>query len=454
MIEPEYLGSILAAAADLALFVNLEGKVLSILVNETEKSLGNLSHWEGRSIKEFLTSESLPKLEAVFKQLAAGRSVLHSIELNHRDNAIWQFPVRYSIHRLGSQKTVLMLGRDLRSLAETQQQLVRAQIAIERGHEERRQYDARFRMLLANIKEAILFVSVSDGKVLEINAPAASILGAPSQEIEGTNLSQYFYGRRPNEFLNELLKTSDSDISTEISAYPTGKDSAIKIIPSLFRAAGEKILLCRLVIEQETLSKDLLLSKNLLSLYKTGSDGIVFTKSNGIIESANESFLELINVANLSTIKGRNLANYLTRGQIDLAVMLENVGNSGQMRVYATELQNEFGSKLGVEVSVTSLDSANTRSIAFVIRDSSRSEFIRPKAENPDLGSQSNVAELVGSATLKEIVGGTNDIIEKICIETAIELTSNNRAAAAEMLGLSRQSLYVKLRKFGIIEKD
>jgi DNA-binding protein Fis len=32
-------------------------------------------------------------------------------------------------------------------------------------------------------------------------------------------------------------------------------------------------------------------------------------------------------------------------------------------------------------------------------------------------------------------------------------LTGNNRAAAAELLSLSRQSLYVKLRKFGLLAK-
>ena len=32
----------------------------------------------------------------------------------------------------------------------------------------------------------------------------------------------------------------------------------------------------------------------------------------------------------------------------------------------------------------------------------------------------------------------------------ALELTHDNRASAAEMLGLSRQSLYVKLRRFNI----
>src|SRR6056300_815124 len=85
MIEPEYLGSILAAASDIALFVKLDGNILSILVNETEKSLGNLSHWEGRSIRDFLTTESIEKLDVVINQIKSGQSVMHSVELNHQD---------------------------------------------------------------------------------------------------------------------------------------------------------------------------------------------------------------------------------------------------------------------------------------------------------------------------------------------------------------------------------
>ena len=37
-------------------------------------------------------------------------------------------------------------------------------------------------------------------------------------------------------------------------------------------------------------------------------------------------------------------------------------------------------------------------------------------------------------------------------IETALQMTSDNRASAAQMLGLSRQSLYVKLRRYGLGE--
>ncbi len=44
----------------------------------------------------------------------------------------------------------------------------------------------------------------------------------------------------------------------------------------------------------------------------------------------------------------------------------------------------------------------------------------------------------------------TTDLIERLCIEAALELTNDNRAAAAEMLGLSRQGFYAKLRRYGL----
>ena len=43
-------------------------------------------------------------------------------------------------------------------------------------------------------------------------------------------------------------------------------------------------------------------------------------------------------------------------------------------------------------------------------------------------------------------------MIERLCIEAALELTGDNRASAAEVLGLSRQSLYSKLHRHGLGE--
>jgi len=53
---------------------------------------------------------------------------------------------------------------------------------------------------------------------------------------------------------------------------------------------------------------------------------------------------------------------------------------------------------------------------------------------------------------LKDLVRDSTDMIEKLCIEAALEITGDNRASAAEILGLSRQGLYAKLRRYGLGE--
>ncbi len=52
--------------------------------------------------------------------------------------------------------------------------------------------------------------------------------------------------------------------------------------------------------------------------------------------------------------------------------------------------------------------------------------------------------------SLKEIVRESTDLIERLCIEAALAYTGDNRASAAEVLGLSRQSLYSKLHRHGL----
>ena len=49
---------------------------------------------------------------------------------------------------------------------------------------------------------------------------------------------------------------------------------------------------------------------------------------------------------------------------------------------------------------------------------------------------------IVGKVPLRDLVRETTDIIERLCIEAALQINDNNRAGAADMLGLSRQSLW------------
>ena len=56
----------------------------------------------------------------------------------------------------------------------------------------------------------------------------------------------------------------------------------------------------------------------------------------------------------------------------------------------------------------------------------------------------------MGRVSLKNLVRDTTDLVERHFIEAALETTDDNRTSAAEVLGVSRQSLYMKLKRYGL----
>ena len=453
LIAPELLGDIIASASDLAIVVSEEGAVLSILANAAQRSLQRLAAWEGSDLRDYLTPESLPKFEAQMEALAKGDGKGVAVELNHTDPALAEFPVRYTFHRIGPDGAILMLGRDLRPIAEMQQQLIKAQMALERDYEAQREYDTRYRVLMDRTQDAMVFVSIGTGRVTDANAAAGQILGLAREDLIGNAFAAEFDTRRRGEVMESLASIALDDAPGHVELTARRSRAALRVTPTLFRAAGERVMLCRLdrTDAAEPVTADL--QQNLSALYRDGVEAIAFTDRDGVIKTANTAFLNLADAAQASTVKGRSMADFLARGTVDLKVMLENTARAGQMRMYATRLRSAVGTEVPVEVSASWLDDRKHPVIVFVLRDASRAEAMRTPGATMSDDAVRSVMELVGSATLKDIVAETTDVVEKMCIETAVEMTRNNRVAAAEMLGLSRQSLYVKLRKYGLLHR-
>lgn len=454
LIAPDLLGEILASASDLALLVSPSRRIVSVLVNPQHRSFGQLTDWEGTNLKDVLAEGSLRKLEARLAEMQGGRRGNVAIELNHADKSHWEFPVRYTIHRIGSDESFLMLGRDLRPIAEVQQQLVQAQLALERDYETQREMDTRYRVLMEVSRDPVVMVSMSSGRITDINPAAALLLGGQRGDLVGSAIAQEFEGRRRGEFLESMTNLAVAESSAPIELIARRSQMRIFVTPTVFRAAGERILLCQLDTTERGQAGTDELADNLARLYHEGVDGIVFTDAEGNIRGANEAFLNLTDTANIAAVRGRSLTDFLARGAVDLRMLLDNVKRTGQLRLYATRLTTDFMGQIAVEISATWLNDRPNPVLVLVVRDASRAETLRrPAFGQPEEGVR-NVMELVGSSTLKDIVAETTDVIEKMCIETALELTRNNRVAAAEMLSLSRQSLYVKLRKYGLLNKD
>ena len=103
-----------------------------------------------------------------------------------------------------------------------------------------------------------------------------------------------------------------------------------------------------------------------------------------------------------------------------------------------------------VEISAVSVRSAGQPCFGYAVRNVGPRVHVAPRAAKELPRSVEQLTELIGRVALKDLVREATEVIERLSIEAALELTGDNRASAAEMLGLSRQSLYVKLRRYGL----
>lgn len=454
-LAPEVVGDLIATAADISLLVTADGRIRAVMINPHHPSFGLLSAWEGQRIEDVLTPESVTKFRARSEALEPGRGSA-AVELNHADHRNFEFPVRYILHRLPEDRSILLLGRDLRPIAEVQQQLVAAQLAMERDYETQREMETRYRVLMDASRDPMVLVSMSTGRIVDLNGAAAQLLGGVRQDLLGAAIAQEFEGRRRGEFMETMANLAVADAVTPVELSARRSQKRILVTPRVFRAAGERLLLCQLDPAEPALATSDELTDNLQRFYNEGVDGIVFADAEGLIRGANEAFLNMTDSSSLASVRGRSLADFLARGSVDLRLLLDSVRRTGQLRLYSTRLTTDFAGQIAAEISATWLDDRDQPLLALVVRDASRADALRRPSAQPGAPDEPvrNVMELVGNSTLKDIVAETTDVVEKMCIETALELTRNNRVAAAEMLSLSRQSLYVKLRKFGLLNKD
>ena len=181
-------------------------------------------------------------------------------------------------------------------------------------------------------------------------------------------------------------------------------------------------------------------------------DGIVLTDPDGRVLQANAAFVEFTQLASEAQVRGESIGRWLGRGTVDLNVMLAALRQQGVLRLFATVVNGEHGGETEVEVSGAASGDEEAPGLAFVVRHVGRRLSADKATPLGGPRSVEQLTQLVGRMPLKDLVRESSDLIEQLCIEAALSLTQGNRAAAAEMLGLSRQSLYVKLHRYGIGE--
>ena len=451
----EVAGRLIAAAADVTMIIDDAGVIRDLAFGSEDLLREGYYDWLGKPWADTVTIESRPKVEAMLKD-SRGSAVPRWRHINHPSAEGADLPLSYAAVALppapqgAAIGRSVVFGRDLRANAALQQRLVSAQQAMERDYWRLRHMETRYRSLFQVASEAVLVVDGSNAKLEEANPAAVSLFGVEArpgwQICDSFDASQ---GAELRALLGRVAATGRAE-STTTHLASLGEDLRISV--SSFRQEKTVHLLVRASPDSPATRETAPAGEEaLLKLLEAAPDAFVVTDLDGRILTANRAFVDLAQLSAQAQVRGQSLEQWLGRTGVDLNVLVTNLRQRGAVRLFATVMRGEYGAITEVEISGVAVTSGEQPCLGFTIRDVSRRLNSEPRPGGRDVPrSVGQMTELVGRVPLKDIVRDTTDLIEQLCIEAALELTHDNRASAAEMLGLSRQSLYVKLRRFNI----
>ncbi len=338
--------------------------------------------------------------------------------------------------------------------ADAQRRLIDAQASIDRDYTRLRELETRYRYLFQSSTDAILLFDAASRRIVDANPAACQRLSTSSAALVGSSIKsivgadgEALLTRR----LDALLAGADSHPFSLVMADGTSATA----VASLFRQDGAHVFMLHLDApggRARPHARDGASDRSFADYFASSPDATVLTDRTGKIVQANAAFLELIQIATERQVRGASLGRWLGRTSVDLGVLVTNLRQRGTLKLFATHLRAEHGSLTDVEISAVALGAGDDGLLAFAIRDVGRRLPSSAGARDDLPKSVSQLTELVGRLPMKDIVGNTSGLIEQMCIRAALELTRDNRVAAAELLGLSRQSLYVKLRRYDMLE--
>lgn len=456
-LSHDSIAQLIGASHDITLLLNGDGVIVDIAFG-AERPLDRIAgDWIGKTWLETVTDDSRGKIRRLLADAGKPGAELRWRQVNHPIAGSSDLPILYLAVRAGDSDLTLAIGKDLRAISDMQQQLLDMQHSIESEYTRLQQAESRYRVLLQTTTEAIVIVDPSTGRLVEVNPAAAALLDAKPPRLIGKRLQNLLM----DESLPQLEAMFGSVIATgkehRVDVALAENDVPLRISAVSLRRESTRLLLLRLSRADESPAsmrddEELLL----LALIDNTPDACAVTDQSGQILAANAAFADLCQVASVTQLREQPVDQWIGRPGVDVNVLRKNLQQRRQVRQFPTIVNLEYGPPVDVELSAAAFEFLGEPRYGFMLRRSLRqpdpSRLLDERGDVPR--SVEQMTELVGRVPLKELIRETTDILEKLCIEAALKTTGDNRASAAEMLGLSRQSLYVKLRRHGLAGDD
>lgn len=444
-LTPDTLAGLIGAAADIALVV--EGGIVKdvALADQTLFADGAGQDWLGKPWIDTVTVESRAKIEAL---LSGEPSDVAWRQVNHLSRSALDVPIKYTTVPVGEDDCFIALGRNLSEIANLQQKLITAHQDLERDYSRMRLAEGRYRLLFNSSSEAILIVNAENWTIEEANNAAEGVTGQLRQDLVQKPISSVFDHASTGQLNTLIASASTQGTSAEVDLTLT-TGTHVDLSASAFSEGHQKRVILRLN-DSRSEAQSRRDAQPLMTLIDRLPDGLVIADANQRVIQINGTFAQTAHLASPQDAKGAPIGTFLGRSSTDINVLYSTLKKNGFVRNFATIARDRFGSEEKVELSAVTAPTKDGMVYAFSVRSVSRRLAQAPGLDEQLPSSTTDFTELVGRVPLKEIVSESTQLIERLCIETALKISDNNRASAAEMLGLSRQGLYSKLKRVGV----
>ena len=445
-LDSQSVAALVHAASDVALILDQDGIIRDIAFSGADTHLAETRAWLGQGWVDTVTPETRDKVRELLREVSTA-GVSSRRHVNHITPAGTELPVAYTVVRLGAGQNAVAIGRDLRSAALQQQRLVEAQQAMERDYWRMRHIETRYRLLFQLSSEAVLIVDVATMKIIDANPAAGLLFSVPAKRLVGRNFPLELDPGSERRVAELLATVRTSGRSEDGRLRLRSRDEDVRVGVSLVRQDGTSMFLIRLVtegLEHAGGSHD----SRLQDAMREMPDAFLVSDMDGKIFTANRAFLDLAQLATEEQARGQLVSRWVGRPGADWPVLLGTLREHGVVRLFNSSVRGEYGSTAEVEASAVMAPAGAHPSIGIVLRDVGRRLASGPQGARDLTIAVEQLTGLVGRVGLRDLVRDTVDLVERHFIEAALELTGHNRTSAAEVLGVSRQSLYVKLRRY------
>lgn len=454
-LDSETASRLITVASDVALVVSdaRQGLIRDVSFGNDELAGELTDKWVGKPWAETVTADSRAKVEALLRDSTA-KGVPRWRMVNHRSVTGTDLPVLYAAIQVNGAGQVVAFGRSMQPMATLQQQLVSTQQSMEREYLKLRQTEARHRLLFQVSSEAVLIVDAATRKVIEANPAAGKLLGEGAKRLVGRLFPDGFDEQSTQALQGLMGAVRATGRTDDVTVRSADGAREFVISASLFREERASFFLIRLTDLKggPPATTTPTQHSKVLEIVSGAPEGFVVTDLAGRILYANRAFLDLAQLATEEQSRNESLERWLGRPGVDFNLLTAQLREHGSLRMFATQLRGEYGSSSDVEIYAVSVVDGEEPCFGFTIRDVGQRMTFDRQGSRDKPRSIAQLTELVGRVPLKDLVRESTDMIEKLCIEAALEITGDNRASAAEILGLSRQSLYAKLRRYGLGE--